>query len=351
MQPVGSLWEKTAVPGDGLSEDAADADCDVAIVGAGFTGLRAALCLAEKGVRAIVLEAEDVGWGASGRNGGQVNPMLPVARPDDLRKAVGNVYFERLAEVSLNSADELFALVRTYEIPCDARQKGWLRVDHGPVARDTARAAATAWNAFGAGFEFVDGRDLQRLTGSPAYESGVVSPKGGAVQPLSLVRGLAKAARKAGARIFRNAPVSAADRSGSEWVLRAGGNRVRAQSVVLATNGYTDGLVPGLARSILPLYPVQIATDALSDDEIGPILPDGHTIADTRRMIIYARREPGNRMIFGGMGFRGPLGGVGGRPVAVAGRRPDIPEPARSGLAIFLGRADRADHRPDSPSA
>ena len=142
---------------------------------------------------------------------------------------------------------------------------------------------------------------------------GVLSPKGGAVQPLSLVRGLAKAARKAGARIFRNAPVSAADRSGSEWVLRAGRNRVRAQSVVLATNGYTDGLAPGLARSVLPLYPVQIATDALNDDEIGSILPDGHTIADTRRMIIYARREPGNRMVFGGMGFRRLLGGLGGR--------------------------------------
>ena len=202
MQPVGSLWEETAVPHNGLSEDVADADCDVAIVGAGFTGLRAALCLAEKGVRAVVLDAQDVGWGASGRNGGQVNPMLPVARPEHLRKAVGDAYFERLAEVSLNSADELFSLVRNYDIPCDARQKGWLRADHGPVARDTAREAATAWNAFGAGFEFVDGEELRRLTGSPAYESGVLSPKGGAVQPLSLVRGLAKAARKAGAQIL-----------------------------------------------------------------------------------------------------------------------------------------------------
>ena len=313
MQPERILWQDTAVPGDHLSEDPVDAECDVAIVGAGFTGLRAALSLAERGSRAIVLDAEDVGWGASGRNGGQVNPMLPVERPEHLRKAVGDDYFERLAEVSLNSADELFDLVRKYDIPCDARQKGWLRVDHCPAARDKARRAANAWNAFGAGFEFVDGADLRRMTGSPAYETGVLSPKGGAVQPLSLARGLAEAARKAGARIYRKAQVTAAERTGSNWLLRAGGCRIRAQSVVLATNGYTDGLLPGLARSVLPLHPVQIATDPLSDDQIGAILPDGHTISDTRRMIMYARRGPGNRAVFGGIGFRRPLGGLAGR--------------------------------------
>jgi len=82
---------------------------------------------------------------------------------------------------------------------------------------------------------------------------------------------------------------------------------------VLATNGYTDGLLPRLARSVLPVHPVQIATDALSDDEIGAILPDGHTISDTRRMIMYARRGPGNRAVFGGIGFRRPFGGLAGR--------------------------------------
>ncbi|NNG05679.1 MAG: FAD-dependent oxidoreductase [Inquilinus sp.] len=298
---------------DHLSEDAVDAECDVAIVGAGFTGLRAALDLAERGCRTIVLDAKDVGWGASGRNGGQVNPMLPVERPEHLRKAVGDVYFERLAEVSLNSAEELFELVRRYGIACDARQNGWLRVDHCPAARDTARKAAKAWNAFGAGFEFVDGAELRRRTRSPAYDTGVLSAKGGAIQPLSLARGLADAARKAGARIFRNAPVSTAERTGSRWKLSTDRGQILAQSVVLATNGYTDGLIPGLARSILPVYPIQIATDALSDEEIGTILPEGHTISDTKRMIMYARRGPGNQAVFGGIGFRRPFGGLGGR--------------------------------------
>ena len=149
MSDAGIFWNRTAVEGASSSVLNEDITCDVAIVGAGFTGLRAALALAEAGSDVVVLDARDVGWGASGRSGGQVNPMLPVRRPEDLRKAVGPVYFDRLAEVSLNSADELFALVRRHGIDCQARQNGWLRVDHCAGARARARGAATAWNAFG----------------------------------------------------------------------------------------------------------------------------------------------------------------------------------------------------------
>ena len=140
----------------------------------------------------------------------------------------------------------------------------------------------------------------------------MLSPKGGAVQPLSLVRGLAAAATAAGARVFRQAPVTATRRTGDRWELTAANRRIRAEWVILATNGYTDGLLSGLKRSLLPLTPIQIATDPLPEDQIGPILPRGHTISDTRRLIMYARREPGGQMVFGGIGYRRPLGGTGG---------------------------------------
>ena len=105
---VNSLWKQTAaidMSGDDLTENI---DCDALIVGAGYTGLRCALALAEAGTDVIVVDTGDIGFGASGRNGGQVNPMLPVRHPDDLLKAVGKKYADRMTEMSLGSADEVF---------------------------------------------------------------------------------------------------------------------------------------------------------------------------------------------------------------------------------------------------
>jgi glycine/D-amino acid oxidase-like deaminating enzyme len=309
---AGAVWEITAkaeLQGEDLH---GPAEVDVAIVGAGFTGLRAALDLAEAGCSVAVFEAGELAWGASGRSGGQVNPMLPVARPGELLKAIGPVYFERLVEASLRSADDLFDLIRKYGIDCDARQKGWLRVDHCAKARGIARAAAQEWNRHGAGFEFVDHDDVLRMTGSPAYSSGVLAPRGGAVQPLSLAFGMARAARAAGARLYRFAPVTSAERKDQKWHLAAGGHPVVCQQLILATNGYSGRLNKPVMQSVLPLVPVQIATEPLSDEVIGSILSGGQTISDTRRMIMYARREPDNRMVFGGIGYRQPLGGTGG---------------------------------------
>ena len=314
--PIGlensALWNVTAAERPAGAPLDNEIELDVAVVGAGFTGLRAALALAEAGSQVAVFDAGDVGYGAAGRSGGQVNPMLPVTRPEDLRAAVGAVYFERMAEVSLGSADELFDLVRRYRIDCDARQHGWLRVDHSAAARDRARAAAKAWNDFGAGFEFVDGGDVKAISGSPAYRSGTFSPRGGAVQPLALVRGLARAAEEAGAKIYAFSRVTDLRRVDQRWAMTAAGHKVRADKVILATNGYTDGLFTGLRSSLLPLTPIQIATEPLHDDEIGPILPGGQTISDTRRLIMYSRREPDNRLVFGGIGYKRLMDRVGG---------------------------------------
>ncbi len=305
-----SLWAATVsrrYRGVALAGDVA---CDVAVVGAGFTGLRAALDLAGGGARVAVVDAGGVGWGASGRNGGQVNPMLPVFQPNDLLKAVGARYFERLAAVSLGSADAAFDLIRRHGIECDARQKGWLRVDHCPKARDTAREGARLWAEYGADFRFLDGDDLRRASGSPVYASGILAPKGGAVQPLSLVCGLAVAAEAHGARIFERTAVGRLERGASGWTLHCGPHRIEAGQVILATNGYSSALRPDVARTVLSVTPIQMGTDSLPEDVIASILPGGQTIADTRRSIMYARREPRNRFVYGGAAMMGP----GGRP-------------------------------------
>jgi len=308
----GSLWVNTAVPLEPSPVLEAEVDCDVVIIGAGFTGLRAALHLAEAGSRVIVLDAGDVGWGASGRTGGQVNPMLPFNTPDKLMKLVGPQYFERLTETSLDSADALFALIEKYQIDCQARQKGWLRVDHCDKARRVSASNTEIWNRHGANMQVVEGDEVAQLSGSRIYRSGVVSPRGGAVQPLSLARGLARAALAAGATIHGQSAVIGLAATADGWTVRTANGSVSTEWVVLATNGYTDGLCRGLDRTIIPVTPVQIASDPLPAQQIDSILPRGHTISDTRRIIMYARREPDGRMVFGGHGKLDSNGNIGG---------------------------------------
>ncbi len=307
-----SLWAETAAGADSNPPLKEDASADAVVAGAGYTGLRAALELAEAGCRVRVLEAADVGWGASGRNGGQVNPMLPFNAPDKLRKLLGTNGFERIADASLNSANELFSLIEKYRIECHPRRYGWLRVNHSPRAHRESLAAMRGWNEFGAGMYVVEGDELRRMSGTSAYKTGVVTPGGGAVQPLSLARGLAQAAKTAGAKIHGQSAVTALKKTAAGWIVETASAKVTCEWVVLATNGYTDGLLKGLATSIIPLLPIQIATDPLADDRIATILPDRHTISDTRRIIMYARREPDNRMVFGGLGRYGPNGEIGG---------------------------------------
>ena len=299
---INSLWWATAnkLDPNPMLED--EIHTDVVVVGAGFTGLRAALQLSENNTNVVVLDEFDVGYGASGRTGGQVNPMMPFNSPEKIQKLLGYEFFENLTQASLNSADALFELIEKHKIECQARQKGWLRVNHCEKARGAALSAAEGWIKYGAELNPIEGAEVQRLSGSTLYKSGIVAVKGGAVHPLSLVRGEAGAALKAGAKIFADSPVSALKQQGNKWVVTTAKGKVTADWVILATNGYTDNLYSGLAKSVMPLVSVQIASEPLDEQQIGQILPQGHTISDTRRSIMYARREPDDRMVFGGHG-------------------------------------------------
>ena len=237
-----STNEVTAYP---VLEGAKSAD--VCVVGAGFTGVATALTLAERGFSVALVEANRVGWGASGRNGGQVNPMLPFNTPDKLLKLVGPQYFERLTEASLNSADALFDLIRKYDIDCQARQNGWLRVDHCDQARKVSESNTEIWNRHGADMRLVEGDEVARLSGSKIYQSGVVAPKGGAVQPLSLARGWARAALACGVTIHGQTPVTGLREAGNGRVVKTASGNVSAEWVGVSTNAYTDNLGSGLA--------------------------------------------------------------------------------------------------------
>lgn len=307
-----SLWAQTAPDMAANPALSAQIAADVTVIGAGYTGLRAALALAEAGMQVAVLDAGDVGFGASGRTGGQVNPMLPFNAPAKIKAMVGARTFETLAEQSLGSADEVFDLINTYQIECQARQNGWLRVHHSKAAQKAATADIANWNAVGAEMRVIDRDEVTAISGSSVYRTGTLNPRGGAVHPLMFARGLAAAGLARGVQIFGQSAVTGLSKAGAKWVARTEVGAVTSDWVVVATNGYSDGLVQDLANSVIPITPIQIATDPLPSDIIDSILPEGHTISDSRRVIMYARREPDNRMVYGGHGQPDKNGNLSG---------------------------------------
>lgn len=296
------FWAEAANPDIGANTLAGAHEADVAVIGAGFTGLRAAHELTRAGTSVAVLDAGTVAGGASGRTGGQVNPMLPFNTPDQLRALLGDAFFDRLVPTALGSADALFDYIRAHQFDCDARQNGWLRVCHSAGALRNAKANAEAWNRLGAGMEIVGREDIFALSGTRAYHAGIVTPRGGAVQPMKLALAMARAVRQQGGRIYEHSAVLGMDRQGARWILRGAQGQVSAAQVIVATNGYSGDLIPKLSRSIIAATPIQMATDPLPEGVIGQILPQGHTISDSRRVIMYARREPDNRMVYGSHG-------------------------------------------------
>lgn len=296
-----SLWSATAIPLDAQPELAGELKCDVAIVGAGFTGLRAALELARAGHHVAVLEAMEVGYGASGRSGGQVNPVLRMT-PDEVMSEIGLHNGERLVAETLNSGNDLFEDIRKYGIDCDPVQKGWLQVAHSPAAMKGLLKLRESWNAVGGQITALDREACREWSGSSDFVGGLYHPSAGHVQPLSLVRGFARAALQHGARIFERSAVTSATRSGGKWILGTSRGRIIAEKVIIATNGYTGDLWPGLKRTIVPLVSLQAATEPLPPELRQKVMPRETTISDTRRAIIYGRYDRYGRLSIGCMG-------------------------------------------------
>ena len=301
-----SLWAATATPAVAYPPLQGEERADVCVIGGGFTGLSAALHLAEGGASVVVLEAGEVGSGASGRNGGQVIPGLKLD-PSDLEATYGAERGAALTELVGAAADFVFSLVRRHRIECDARQDGWIKACHSAAALRAASGTASDWSRRGAAVEVVDRVRIAELTGTDAYLGGFVDHRGGVVQPLSYTRGLARAAQQGGARIHERSLAATPRREGGGWVVTTPGGSVRAAQVIIGTNGYTDlagthGPWPGLARTVVPVYSYIAATPPLSDDLRRSILPKGHAVSDSRRLLRYFRLDAAGRMVMGGRG-------------------------------------------------
>ena len=296
-----SLWSATANPVVPCPELQSDVSADVAIVGAGFTGLSAALHLAQIGQSVAVLEAQTPGWGASGRNGGQVNPGL-IEAPNDAIARFGPEMGQRMIRLSGQAGQLVFDLIAQHQIQCDARPVGWLRAAHNPRGLRSLVQKAEQWAQHGANLQLLLRSDVGQALGTNAYIGGLIDPRGGNLHPLNYALGLCDAARAAGVRIYGQSKVEKLERRGPEHLLVTKRGQLRAGRVLLCTNGYSGPLHRGLQRSVVPIRSVQVATEPLSDQLRSHILPGLHAPSDTRRLLSYFRMDAAGRFVMGARG-------------------------------------------------
>ncbi|MFO0997012.1 MAG: FAD-binding oxidoreductase [Alphaproteobacteria bacterium] len=272
-----------------------DRAADVAIIGAGYTGLSAALDLAEKGVRAVVVDANDIGWGASGRAFGQVVPYAKQDH-DDILAHFGRSVGQRLIDTIATGPDLVFGLIEKHGMSCSAVRQGVLFASHSPEGLRTLERRAAYWQSRGSSVEMLDRDRTSAFVGSELYRGSCLDHRGGTINPLAYARGLAHAAVRGGAVIHTHSRVTSLDREGGGWVLATPRGRLRANVVILGTNAYTDHLWPGLRESIIPLRGHQLVSEPLSDNLRRSILPGRQSMTDTRRLFSGVRMHADGRL-------------------------------------------------------
>lgn len=277
---------------------------DVAVIGAGFTGLSAARALAKKGMSVAVLEGNSIGWGASSRNGGMVLTGLKLSA-EVLAKRYGMELTRRMYATSLDSIDLVEQIVREEHIECSFSRCGHLEVACKQSHFDAyARSVEVIAKEFNHELRIVPRQELGSEIGSNIYFGGIVDETSAGLNPAQYVSGLARAALRAGASICENASVlqiqrSSQNGSGGFSVLTSRGN-VFAHNVLVATSGYTSAATPALQKKIIPIGSFIIATERLPENVARELSPRNRMIFDSKHYLHYYRLTPDNRMLFGG---------------------------------------------------
>lgn len=280
---------------------------DVAVVGGGYTGLAAARGLARSGAGVVVLEQHRIGWGASGRNGGFVLPGFQRGLAD-LAARLGEARAGELYRMSLAAVRGLESLMEAERIACDYARCGALLLAARPghlrgleaERRCLARVGSHETRVLGAG-------ELGDEIGSRAYHGGLLDGSAGALHPGRLCAGLAAAARRAGAAIHEETAVTAIRGRPGAMVLATNAGPLRADEVVVATDGYTGAPFARLRRRIVPVGSYLVATAPLDPGLAGRLMPRGRVMSDTRNLLHYFRLSPDRRMLFGGRASMVPL--------------------------------------------
>jgi gamma-glutamylputrescine oxidase len=272
--------------------------CDVAIVGAGLAGLSAALELRERGLDVVVLEAREVGWGASGRNGGQAIHGLACSH-DVIEAQLGLEDARRVWNMTIEALDMLRQRISRHGIECDWRD-GFLGVaTNARKGRQLAEAADELESKYGYPLTRIAPADVRQWVASDRYHSAIHDPRSGHLHPLKYVRGLAQAAVQAGVRIHEDSQVTSLQQDGGVTLKTADGE-VRARQVLLAGNVYLQELAPALESRIMPVGTYIVCSEALDPSLADSLIPTRSCVCDTNFVLDYYRTTNDHRMLFGG---------------------------------------------------
>jgi glycine/D-amino acid oxidase-like deaminating enzyme len=280
------------------------ATADVVIIGAGFTGLSAALALAKRGAKVVVLESETIGWGASSRNGGMVLTGLKLG-VNELISKYGRELTRRMYAASLDTITCVERIVKEENIACDFSRTGHLEVAcKQSHFDDYARQVEVIAREFNHQLKIVPRDQLRNEIGADIYYGGMVDEVSVGLNPARYVAGLAGAAMRAGAQIAQHTTLRRIDRDSSNgspgFRLTTSRGTLRARNVLVGTSGYTGAATPALRKKIIPIGSFIITTEVLPDALARELSPRNRQMYDSKNYLYYFRLTPDNRMLFGG---------------------------------------------------
>jgi glycine/D-amino acid oxidase-like deaminating enzyme len=295
------LWERLTPARPTAGALSGELKVDVCVIGAGITGLSAALHLLEQGKSVCVLEAHETGHGGSGRNVGLVNAGMWIA-PDEVESKLGQAVGSKLV-ASMGAAPALvFSLIDKYAIDCQLRREGTLHMAHNGRGLADLQSRCEQWQRRGAPVEMLTGSTCREATGTQRIAAALLDRRAGTLNPMAYTSGLAAAVIRLGGKLFHHSPVTRLERQGSAWWVGTAQGAVRAEQVVVASNAYTEGEWTELRRNFFPGFYYQVASVPLTGAAAARILPGGQGAWDTRQVLSSIRRDADGRLLLGSLG-------------------------------------------------
>lgn len=295
-----SLWSAAAPDLESFADRPLPERADVVVIGGGYTGLSAALQLAKLGARVTVLERETIGWGASSRNGGMVLTGQKHG-VGEMLSSLGAAKTHELWDASLAALETVADIVRQENIDCDLARRGHMDAAYKPKHMDALKQAqALLEREFDYPTRVVPKSELRNELDTQFYHGGLVDERSAGLHPAKYVRGLARAAQRAGADLHDGVAAEAVEKQANGFVVKTARGSIEAKDVFAATNGYTGRATPQLQKRIIPIGSYIIATEPLGKELARQLIPHNRMIFDTKNFLYYFRRSPDDRIVFGG---------------------------------------------------